>query len=182
MVESRQSVTSARMSTAGGARDTLASSGSTIGGPRTFYEGELSWKDGIVFSTKIFATILKNDPSLYVIDLKKLPRVDGQIPDRVDPFEEQQPQFEGTEINEEERRLKPNWVRFELRNSIVFASEGDCKALKLMINRADQGLPNKEERFSAANVCSRTIWVKKLRLASKFSKLVDDNAVFEGQT
>ena len=52
----------------------------------TFYEGELKWKSGKVSKTKIFATILKGDPSFYIIDRKLLPKVDGKIPDRVNPY------------------------------------------------------------------------------------------------
>jgi len=35
---------------------------------RTFYEGQLSWKTGKLSKTKVFAVLLKNDPSFYVID------------------------------------------------------------------------------------------------------------------
>ena len=52
-----------------------------------FYEGELKWKSGKVSKTKIFATILKGDPSFYIIDKKFLPKVDGRIPDRVNPYD-----------------------------------------------------------------------------------------------
>ena len=38
--------------------------------------------------TRMFATILQTDACLYVIDHKLLPRINGEIPDRVDPFEE----------------------------------------------------------------------------------------------
>lgn len=47
------------------------------GGTSTFYEGELNWKTSTFFKTKVFATILKDDASLYMIDIKKLPLVDG---------------------------------------------------------------------------------------------------------
>ena len=53
----------------------------------TFYEGELAWKTGKISKTKIFATILKDDPSLYVIDMKLVPRTpEGLIQDRINPY------------------------------------------------------------------------------------------------
>ena len=140
----------------------MFSNTSTVGGrSKTMYEGELNWKTGTFSKTKVFATIQNDDPSLYVIDLKQLPRVNGIIPDRVDPYEEQK-------SDDESKVLAPGWVKFDLKNCLVFASDSDNKSFKLFENRNDQGLPAKEQRFIAANVCSRTIWVKKLHLAAKF--------------
>ena len=59
----------------------------TISSQRTFYEGELLLKTGRIQKTKIFATILNHDSSLYIIDQKYLPKTaDGMLPDRVDPY------------------------------------------------------------------------------------------------
>ena len=94
-----------------------------------------------------------------MIDLKKLPRVDGAIPDRVDPYEEQK-------SVDEEKVLAPGWVMFNLKNCLVVTSDSDNKVFSLMENRNDQKLPAKEQRFITANVCGRTIWVKKLKMAA----------------
>lgn len=63
-----------------------ASSGTAAHKFECFYEGELKWKSGKVSKTKIFATIIKGDPSFYIIDKKLLPKVEGRIPDRVNPY------------------------------------------------------------------------------------------------
>ena len=134
----------------------------------TLYEGELSWKTGTFSKTKVFATILKQDPSLYVIDLKQLPRVNGEIPDRVNPYEEQKLNIEDQQqMQAQDKILSPGWTKFDLTNCLIFASDSDNKAFKILENRNAQGLPAKEQRFLAANVCSRTTWVKKLDLAQK---------------
>ena len=57
--------------------------------------------------------------------MKKLPRVDGAIPDRVDPFE-----FEDSD--EEAKVLAPNWVKFDLKKCLVVASDSDNKIFSLM--------------------------------------------------
>ena len=144
---------------------TLSSSSLYGGGGKTLYEGELSWKTGLFSKTKIFATIQKDDPSFYIIDMKKLPRINGVIPDRVDPFEEI-----GSESEEEYKVLAPGWTKFDLKNCLVVASDSDNKIFSLMENRNDQRQPAKEQRFTTANVCSRTIWVKKLNLAAQFEQ------------
>jgi len=41
---------------------------------KTFYEGELRLKTGLTSKTNIFASILKNDPSLYYISMKNAPK------------------------------------------------------------------------------------------------------------
>ena len=44
-------------------------------------------KTGKISKTKIFATMLKGDPSFYVIDLKLVSRnIDGTIEDRINPY------------------------------------------------------------------------------------------------
>lgn len=53
---------------------------------QTFYEGELSWKTGTVSKTKIFGVLLKGAGSFFVIDKKLIAKVDGQIPDRLNPY------------------------------------------------------------------------------------------------
>ena len=135
-----------------------------MGGTRTFYEGELTWKTGIFSSTKVFATTLKDDPSFYVIDQKLLPRVNGEIPDRVDPYEEQK---DPTDI----KVLLPGWTKYDLKKCLVYPNDSDNKGFKLMVDRSSQRKAAKEEKFFAANVCGRTIWVKKLGLAAKFEEI-----------
>ena len=55
---------------------------------RSFYEGELVLKTGSLSKTKIFASVLKNDASLYWIPFKKVPRDEKtkQVQDRIDPY------------------------------------------------------------------------------------------------
>ena len=145
-------------------RQSMFGGTTVMGGTRTFYEGELTWKTGIFSSTKVFATTLKDDPSFYVIDQKLLPRVNGEIPDRVDPYEEQK---DPTDI----KVLLPGWTKYDLKKCLVYPNDSDNKGFKVMVNRNDQGKAAKEEKFFTANVCGRTIWVKKLGLAAKFEEI-----------
>ena len=129
---------------------------------KTFYEGELTLKTGMFSKTKVFASILKDDASFYVIEQKLLPRINGQIKDRVDPYED-------FKLDSEEQALAPGWTRFELKDCLVFPTDNDSKAFKLLVNsRNKERQAVKEHRFITPNVCARTIWVKKLGLAADF--------------
>ena len=144
MVEAREGGQSIKRNTeVASSRQSLFTTTSMMEGRSlTLYEGELSWKTGTFSKTKVFATILRDDPSFYVIDLKQLPRINGEIPDRVDPYEEQKYTNE-TEGNED-KILAPGWTKFDLTNCLIFASDSDNKAFKLLQDRNEQGLPAKE--------------------------------------
>lgn len=43
-------------------------------------------KTGTLSKMKIFATIMNNDSSLYIIDQKRIKKVNGLIPDRINPY------------------------------------------------------------------------------------------------
>ena len=80
---------------------------------RIFYEGELKMKTGSLIKTKIFASILRNDASLYFIQIKKVPRDGkGQIIDRVDPFLGEMPYNES--IVGGAAALGKDWSRIDL--------------------------------------------------------------------
>ena len=82
---------------------------------RTFYEGELTLKTGRISKTKVFASILKNDMSLYIIDIKKVPRTPtGEIQDRIDPYEGRGKDlmFNTTVLGADD--LAPGWRRIDL--------------------------------------------------------------------
>ena len=109
-------------------------------------------KTGTLSKTKIFATVLKDDSSFYVIDQKLVPRdANGQIEDRIDPT------------------IGPGWQRFKLEKCQVLPSNSDKKCFKFLINRDEENKAEKEQRFFAANICSRTVWVKKLLQAKNRS-------------
>ena len=46
----------------------------------------MSLKTGTISKTKIFATVMNNDPTLYTIDQKYIKKINGMIPDRINPF------------------------------------------------------------------------------------------------
>ena len=43
-------------------------------------------KTGTLSKMKIFATVMNNDSSLYIIDQKHIKKVNGVIPDRINPY------------------------------------------------------------------------------------------------
>ena len=93
---------------------------------KTFYEGELTMKTDAWFSkTKVFASILKEDASLYVIDQKLMTRINGEIPDRVDPYEDSK---DGTSNSV----LAAGWMHFEMKNCLVFPIDNDSKSFKIL--------------------------------------------------
>ena len=55
-----------------------------------------------------------------------------------------------------------------LQDCSVSPSDGDNKAFKLMVQK-DETCQPKEVRFVTPNVCSRTIWLRKLNEAKKFA-------------
>ena len=99
-----------------------------------------------------------DDPSFYVIDQKLVPRVDGQIPDRINPY-----------LEEDETKLRQGWTKFELQQCNILASSGDKKCFKLMVSREEEKKGEKEQRFLAPNVCGRSCWLKKLLQAKNGS-------------
>ena len=108
----------------------------------TFYEGELKWKSGKVSKTKIFATILKGDPSFYIIDRKLLPRVDGKIPDRVNPYTSNFKIIENSE--NQDYQLSPGWIKFSLETCQIMPSKDKKKCFKLLLKAAEENKKEKE--------------------------------------
>ena len=142
---------------------------------RSFYEGEMQMKTGPLSKTKIFASILKNDATLYFIDIKKVPRAEnGQIVDRVDPYYYQELKFNQSLIST--TGLSKDWQSIDLDKCQIIPSQSDKKCFKFIIDRSEKKKSPKDQRFITSSICSRNIWVKKLLLAK--SRTFDGN--FQG--
>ena len=140
---------------------------------RSFYEGELVLKKGSLSKTKIFASILKNDPSMYWISFKQVPKDEktGQVLDRIDPYTTE------LELNitvTESPVLGKDWNRIDLIKCQIMPSAKDKKAFKLLLDRSDENKSVREIRFFASDFCSRNVWVKKLLMAKNQTFEADD--------
>ena len=92
------------------------------------------------------------------------------MPDRLSPYEtDNDMSFSNSQIGQLD--LATGWKRFDLRKCKIQASQGDKKVFKIIVTEDEK---EKEQKFIVANVCSRNIWVKKLKRAK--DSLFDDNA------
>ena len=120
-------------------------------------------KTGSLSKTKIFASILRNDASLYFINFKKVPRDQkGAVMDRVDPYQPQNVYDTYDSVVEQTTGLGKDWKKIDLNKCQIMPSQKDRKVFKLLIDRSDIDKSEKEQRFIASDICSRAIWVKKL--------------------
>lgn len=93
-------------------------------------------KTGSLSRTKIFASILKDDASLYFISMKKVPRAEnGQVVDRIDPYF-QELEFNQSIIND--TALGKDWQRIDLDKCEIMPSRSDKKAFKFLIDRSGE--------------------------------------------
>ena len=113
--------------------------------------------------------------------MKLVPReADGQIKDRIDPYAVPLNQDGVNPPNAVGQNyfsssgLAPGWIRFELDKCQIQPSQSKKTCFKMFVNRDEESKSEKEQRFFGANVCSRTVWVKKLLQAKNRSFEAED--------
>jgi len=63
--------------------------------------------------------------------------------------------------------LQPGWQQFRLQECQIMPSASKKQDFKLLVNEEQKA--QKEQRFIAADLCSRNVWVKKLLQAKNQS-------------
>lgn len=142
---------------------------------KTFYDGELCLKTGTLSKRRLFALVLQDDPSLYIIDSKLVKRKDGMPPVNLAPYDNEL-NLSASVLSQ--GQLNPGWSRFDLKAYEVVPASKDTKCFKLVSIPAEEeeskASKPREERFYTPNVCSRNVWVKKLLQARNQSFDRDD--------